>query len=681
MISNSFHGIVLCFILFTATSTTSSSAVCNSTCGPHRLPYPFGFSAACPIPLLCTPQTTIQLGDGADGFPVNAVTADSILISLKPSCSRPIDSLRRLFSPNFAPTRRNAFLLRNCSRPFSTCTIPTTLVRTRFELAGSDCGGARNNLSCYSERKPRGEFVDTEEVRRSGCGSLFSSIWSDADSSAGAEANETALEVGEAVVALEIEVVELRWWLLGQCGGGHGCSKGASCQKVTSPMNGEGFRCRCRNGLHGDGYIDGLGCRKGIAGGASLALLLTLASLCLCFNRKIRNSNLRKFNKHHLSESKTTAICIPIYTYKEIQKATNNFSEEHRLGTGAYGTVYRADLHGYDVAIKRIKQRETGDCIEQVINEIKLLSSVNHPNLVHLLGCAIENVEEQILVYEYMPNGTLCEHLQGERGDGLSWSDRLSIAIETAQAIAYLHSGLNPPIYHRDIKSSNILLDYGFRAKVADFGLSRFGLVESSYVSTAPQGTPGYLDPQYHQSFHLSDKSDVYSFGVVLAEIITGSKVVDFTRASNEVNLAALVVDRIGNGRVEEIIDPFLKRDEVTDPRIKCLVNEVAELAFRCLAYHQDMRPSMVEVAFELEQIGTRRDEPIDESDSSALLKSFSGIGFGLSVEEVRVGSLGFYMVQKEASCESSVLDMEDASDHVSTQESWSSQHSSPFIK
>ncbi|KAJ6288554.1 hypothetical protein OIU76_024523 [Salix suchowensis] len=160
---------------------------------------------------------------------------------------------------------------------------------------------------------------------------------------------------------------------------------------------------------------------------------------------------------------------------------------------------------------------------------------------------------------------------------------------------------MNPPIYHRDIKSSNILLDYNYRSKVADFGLSRLGMVESSHISTAPQGTPGYLDPQYHQYFHLSDKSDVYSFGVVLIEIITALKVVDFSRPYSEVNLAALAVDRIGRGCVDEIIDSYL--DPNRDAWTLTSIHTVAELAFRCLAFHRDMRPTMTEVAEELEQI------------------------------------------------------------------------------
>lgn len=238
--------------------------------------------------------------------------------------------------------------------------------------------------------------------------------------------------------------------------------------------------------------------------------------------------------------------------------------------------------------------------VVQFINEMKLLYSVSHPNLVRILGCCVEE-GQQILVLEFMPNGTLSQHLHRKNGTVLPWRTRLTIASETASAIAYLHSAMDPPIYHRDIKSSNILLDFNFRSKVADFGLSRFGLTDKSHISTTPQGTPGYVDPQYEQNFHLSDKSDVYSFGVVLVEMLTALKVVDFARPTYEVNLAALAVDRIGKGCVEEIIDPFLLPD--ADSWTNYSIHKVAELAFRCLDSIRDLRPTMVEVAEELEYI------------------------------------------------------------------------------
>lgn len=335
----------------------------------------------------------------------------------------------------------------------------------------------------------------------------------------------------------------------------------------------------------------------GITAGGSIIAGAVILLFFLHRRRRRRSSKLRKTNKCLLSES---SFNVPFYSYRTIERATENFSDIHRLGTGAYGTVYVGTLgNGELVAVKKIKNPEP-ETVEQVMNEVKMISSVNHLNLVRLLGCCIER-GEQILVYEFMPNGTLAQHLQRQRGPGLPWTVRLAVATGTAKAIAYLHSKVHPPIYHRDIKSSNILLDHQFNAKIADFGLSRAVATESSHVSTAPQGTPGYVDPQYHQNYHLSDKSDVYSFGVVLMEIITGLKVVDFSRPQAEVNLAALAVDRIAKAKVDEIIDPYLKMQR--DSWAMASIHKVAELGFRCLAFHRDMRPSMMEVADELEQI------------------------------------------------------------------------------
>jgi len=326
-------------------------------------------------------------------------------------------------------------------------------------------------------------------------------------------------------------------------------------------------------------------------------MMAVVAVALFVIRRRCASSKSRKSAKRLLSDA---SFNVPFYPYKAIERATGNFSDTHRLGTGAYGTVYVGSLcNGELVAVKKIKHPEP-ETVEQVMNEVKIVSSVNHPNLVRLLGCCIER-GEQILVYEFMPNGTLAQHLQRQQGPGLPWTVRLAIAAGTAKAIAYLHSAVHPPIYHRDIKSSNILLDHQFNAKIADFGLSRAVATECSHVSTAPQGTPGYVDPQYHQNYHLSDKSDVYSFGVVLMEMITGLKVVDFNRVQAEVNLAAMAVDRIVKGRVEEIVDPFLRAQR--DSWTLVSIHKVAELAFRCLAFHRDMRPSMMEVADELEQV------------------------------------------------------------------------------
>ena len=409
--------------------------------------------------------------------------------------------------------------------------------------------------------------------------------------------------------------------------------------------------------------------------------MAVISLVCYCARR--RSAWLRKHTRvKRLLHEAAGNSSVSLYPYKEIERATNSFSEKQRLGTGAFGTVYAGKLHNDElVAIKKIRHRDTNS-VDQVMNEIKLLSTVSHPNLVRLLGCCIEE-GEQILVYEYMPNGTLSQHLQRERGKGLPWTVRLTIATETANAIAYLHSAIHPPIYHRDIKSSNILLDYSFKSKVADFGLSRLGMTETSHISTAPQGTPGYVDPQYHQNFHLSDKSDVYSFGVVLVEIITALKVVDFGRPRSEVNLAALAVDRIRRGAVDEIIDPFLEPHR--DAWTLYSVHKVAELAFRCLAFHSDMRPTMMEVAEELEYIKRSGWATMEEtvflassvgsgnsSPRKGSEKSLSGIKFNKAGQ----GSERLIAPQKiERFLQ--LTEVKDSSP-VSVHDPWSSGHSSP---
>ncbi|XP_034887525.1 wall-associated receptor kinase-like 14 isoform X2 [Populus alba] len=645
---------------------------CNRTCGTNHLPYPFGFSPDCDIHLNCSPNGEMLINE----FPVQIVGQNSIKIVLEPKCNRPLQALDNLFTKNYAPKSTNAILLHNCTSAVSPCNIPSINVQTHFESL--KCSN-NSSLSCFSKEVTANGFFDYNMANISQCRYLLSSISAESFTGSG--------------VSLDIQMMELWWWLQGDC---RYCSKDAICTQVESPA-GSGFRCQCRDGLIGDGYLAGVGCRKGCnrakylsgqcGGGSGVAVLLggvvagvgvSLGLFC-CLIRRNSASKAKSFRKLHLAEA--ADINIPIYPYKEIEKATNSFAEKQRIGTGAYGTVYAGKLNSDSwVAFKRIKHGDM-DNIEQVMNEIKLISSVSHPNLVRLLGCSIEN-GEQILVYEFMPNGTLCQHLQRERGDGLDWPVRLAIATDTAKAIAHLHSAMDPPIYHRDIKSSNILLDFHFRSKVADFGLSRHGMTEISHISTAPQGTPGYLDPQYHQNFHLSDKSDVYSFGVVLVEIITAKKVVDFSRPQNEVNLAALATDRIGRGRLDEIIDPFL--DLHSDAWTFSSVHKVAEVAFRCLAFHKDMRPSMMEVAAELEQIVLSRWASSEEANCAISLdfspcSSSSNVSdkpLNSTVKKTETERRGLSVLQTQTSKKST--ERANLNSPVSVQDPWLSEKSSP---
>ncbi|KAH9306216.1 hypothetical protein KI387_010620, partial [Taxus chinensis] len=301
---------------------------------------------------------------------------------------------------------------------------------------------------------------------------------------------------------------------------------------------------------------------------------------------------------------------LSIFSYQELEQATNFFNEENELGDGGFGAVYLGKLQdGRAVAVKRLYE-ENSRRKEQFVNEVKILSSLCHPNLVCLYGCTDRQNPKLLLVYEYLSNGTLRDHLHGSRRNpaSLSWRTLLNIAIETAQALAYLHR-IDPPIFHRDVKSSNILLDKNFRVKVADFGLSRLVPMNASHVTTAPQGTPGYLDPEYHQYFQLTEKSDVYSFGVVLIEIISAKVAVDITRDRNEISLADMAIDNIRKGVLDELVDPDLKIEE--NDEVKVMVAAVAELAHECLGRERDSRPGMKVVVSRLEQLKQPRERKI----------------------------------------------------------------------
>ncbi|KAL1531858.1 non-specific serine/threonine protein kinase [Salvia divinorum] len=301
---------------------------------------------------------------------------------------------------------------------------------------------------------------------------------------------------------------------------------------------------------------------------------------------------------------------IPIFSYNELVEATGNFDPSKELGDGGFGTVYYGKLRdGREVAIKRLYEHNYRR-VEQFLNEIKILTSLRHPNLVSLYGCTSRRSRELLLVYEYIPNGTVADHLHGQRASSapLTWPMRMTIARETATALAYLHKS---DIIHRDVKTNNILLDGNFSVKVADFGLSRLFPTDVTHISTAPQGTPGYVDPEYHQCYQLTDKSDVYSFGVVLIELISSMPAVDISRHKHEINLANLAVRKIQKCAFDELIDPATGYN--SDVEVTRMTTTVAELAFRCLQLDKDMRPSMEEVVAFLDDIQSGGDGDFEE--------------------------------------------------------------------
>ncbi|KAI4966842.1 hypothetical protein ZWY2020_035820 [Hordeum vulgare] len=297
--------------------------------------------------------------------------------------------------------------------------------------------------------------------------------------------------------------------------------------------------------------------------------------------------------------------CTHIFTYEELDAATDGFGAANELGAGGFGTVYKGVLRdGSVVAVKRL-YKNSYKGVEQFANEVDILSRLRHPNLVALYGCT-SSCRDLLLVYEFVPNGTLADHLHhGNAGGGdplmLSWPTRLGIAVETAAALAYLHAH---QVLHRDVKTTNILLDGGLHVKVADFGLSRLFPADGAtqHVSTAPQGTPGYVDPAYQHRYQLTDKSDVYSFGVVLMELVSSRPVVDMARPGTDVNLGSMAVRMIQCCEIDRLVDPRLGYGSSSASETKCTIDLVAEVAFRCLQPEQDVRPSIGEVLDVLRQ-------------------------------------------------------------------------------
>ncbi|XAR69028.1 Non-specific serine/threonine protein kinase [Bertholletia excelsa] len=291
--------------------------------------------------------------------------------------------------------------------------------------------------------------------------------------------------------------------------------------------------------------------------------------------------------------AKEAAHC---FTLSELKDATRNF--ERKVGSGGFGVVYYGKLkEGKEIAVK-VLTSNSFQGKREFSNEVTLLSRIHHRNLVQFLGYCQEE-GKSILVYEFLHNGTLKEHLYGlqthERS--LNWIKRLEIAEDAARGIEYLHTGCIPSIIHRDLKTSNILLDRNMHAKVSDFGLSKLAVDGASHVSSIVRGTVGYLDPEYYISQQLTDKSDVYSFGVILLELISGQEAISNESFGSDCrNIVQWAKLHIEKGDIQGIIDPSLHGEYDIQSMWK-----IAEKALMCVAPHGHMRPPMSEVIKEIQ--------------------------------------------------------------------------------
>ncbi|KAJ3669141.1 hypothetical protein LUZ60_011091 [Juncus effusus] len=302
-------------------------------------------------------------------------------------------------------------------------------------------------------------------------------------------------------------------------------------------------------------------------------------------------------------------ISAQTFTFRELASATSNFRPNCLLGEGGFGRVYKGTLEktGKVVAIKQLDRNGLQGNREFLV-EVLMLSLLHHPNLVNLVGYCADG-DQRLLVYEYMPHGSLDDHLLdlSEDQEPLDWYTRMRVAYGAAQGLEYLHEKANPPVIYRDLKSSNILLDENFNPKLSDFGLAKLGpMGEKTHVSSRVMGTYGYCAPEYARTGHLTVKSDVYSFGVVLLELISGKRAMDTNKPTHEQNLVSWATPMFRDQKkFPMLVDPLLE-----DSYPAKGLNQAVAVAAMCLQEEAMVRPLMADVVMALSFLTTPAPSP-----------------------------------------------------------------------
>ncbi|XP_057823867.2 probable LRR receptor-like serine/threonine-protein kinase At5g48740 isoform X2 [Cryptomeria japonica] len=363
----------------------------------------------------------------------------------------------------------------------------------------------------------------------------------------------------------------------------------------------------------------------GVAGGIiAIAILVGI----IIYRIKFKNACTQPTSLDYLMVNVANSSKSRAFTLEEMTMATKNFT--HKIGHGSFGIVYLGKLQDEKQIAVKVLSILSKHGIEQFLNEVDLLSRINHKKLVSYLGfCICNESKDLMLVYEYMSGGSLSDNLyvpQEPKYPQLDWKTRLKIAMDAAQGLEYLHVGCTPKIIHRDVKTSNILLDSNLNGKLADFGLSRMtSNEETSQINTTIKGTPGYLDPTYYKTHMLTDKSDVYSFGVVLFELICGRKPIDTKVSAEKILLTEWVASYAGvdkdGANIEEMVDKRLGKRY----NMKSIVH-LTNLAWRCIANQPSSRPTISEVVAEIKEAVTFEEEyyQVPDEVSVTFTSSFS---------------------------------------------------------
>ncbi|CAN8305566.1 unnamed protein product [Cochlearia groenlandica] len=377
-----------------------------------------------------------------------------------------------------------------------------------------------------------------------------------------------------------------------------------------------------------------------LTGGGVIAIALVITGLYFRFGRVVKEGGWEEDQESRPKWRPNTGSVW--FKIEELEKATNGFSQKNFVGRGGFGFVYRGVLQdGSVIAVKKVIESEFQGDVE-FRNEVDIISNLKHRNLVPLRGCCMVD-DDRYLVYEYMSNGNLDDHLfprvDTPKTTTLTWPQRKNIVLDVAKGLAYLHYGVKPAIYHRDIKGTNILLDVDMRARVADFGLAKQSREGESHLTTRVAGTHGYLAPEYALYGQLTEKSDVYSFGVVILEIMCGRRVLDLSSSGspNTFLITDWAWSLVKAGKTEEAFDPSLlpSRDEVgSSSRIsnpKGVMERFLQVGILCAHVLVALRPTVLDALKMLEgdiEVPTIPDRPVPLAHPSYRI---DGTGFTIS--------------------------------------------------